>query len=358
MTNLSGGFFITLYDEETLKLYLNQGIFGFLMKPTITPSSRSKHYQILSDYSCSREGSDIFFFLKRKIIYGGKIFGNDNYSSFYINGKNSHLGNKIQAPLFWDESNRSCYNKTTTEGVFTVRHSEKAQPFIFQFSTNDNTGKYICSDDLYFELGNKYRYPLPSNSMQKMGFCTLTPGEVTCLLDLINNSTDKINYNITPEITKNGNYETKFDKNLVSLDDSFINEAQLEFTILSSLEPFKNFLQDNYILCRQVPLSPFKPMNMDRADICLYNISCPIQNGTIPNIIIELKKEVADKNAYKQIIRYLRWLEKITTPEEFINIKAYIFSKKFSIKNEDIDSKYNNKIKLYSITEKSFISIQ
>ena len=129
--------------------------------------------------------------------------------------------------------------------------------------------------------------------MQKSGFCTLTPGEVCCLLDLISNSTDTINYNnITPEIKKNGNPETKFDKKLISLNDSFINEAQLEFTILSSLEPFKSFLTDDYILCRQVPICPFKPMNMDRADICLYSTTNPIADATIPNVIKEQKKMV------------------------------------------------------------------
>ena len=58
---------------------------------------------------------------------------------------------------------------------------------MFQFRQNENTGKYIVSDDLYFELG-KYPYPLPSNSMQGMGFCTLTPGEVSTILKLIDKS--------------------------------------------------------------------------------------------------------------------------------------------------------------------------
>ena len=91
-----------------LKLYLNKGVYGFLMKPvfTETPSSRSKHYAVLADYACSREGTDVFFFLKRKIVYGGKIYGNKDAGSFYLNGENSPLGKKAKAPLFWDESSR------------------------------------------------------------------------------------------------------------------------------------------------------------------------------------------------------------------------------------------------------------
>lgn len=73
---MSGGLFIALYDEESLKLYLDKGVYGFLMPPVMSnqPSSRSRHYNVLADYACSREGTDVFFFLKRKIVYGGKIY--------------------------------------------------------------------------------------------------------------------------------------------------------------------------------------------------------------------------------------------------------------------------------------------
>ena len=127
---------------------MSKGVYGFLMKPVFTdaPSSRSKHFSILADYACSREGADIFFFLKRKIVYGGKIYGNKDAGSFYINGLNSPLGRKTNANLFWDESSR--YKKTEQEGVFKVNGANKAQPFMFQFRQNENTGKYIVSDDL------------------------------------------------------------------------------------------------------------------------------------------------------------------------------------------------------------------
>ena len=195
--------FVTLYDENTLKLYLNRGLYGFLMKPTSvnTVSSRSKHYAVLADYACSREGTDLFFFLKRKIVYGGKIYGNTNCASFYINGQNSPLGQQTQANLFWDESSR--YTPTTTPGIFKVNGADKAQPFIFQFHQTENTGKYIISDDLYFNLGKKYPYPLPSNSMQGMSFCTLTPGEVEELIDLLSNSDNRIDFTECDDIEKN-----------------------------------------------------------------------------------------------------------------------------------------------------------
>lgn len=354
---MQGGLFIALYDEKTLKLYLKKGLYGFLMKPVFTkqPSSRSRHYSILADYACSREGSHLFFFLKRKIVYGGKIYGNNEAGSFYINGENSPLGIEAKANLFWDETER--YVSTEKEGVFKVNGAEKAQPFIFQFHQNSDTGKYIISDDLYFELG-KYPYPLPSNSMQGMGFCTLTPGEVSALLQKISDSDKTIDFSITDEIEKQGE-ETLFDESMVDIKDCFINEAQLEFTILSSLKPFASFLSDDYILCRQVPISPFKPMDIDRADICLYSIGNPIKDGTIPNVVIELKRGKANYRAYEQVNRYLKWIEQICTPEEFSNIQAYIIADSFT-KNikEKVERKYNEKIKLFSIKKMDFEELE
>ena len=87
-SNISGGLFVALYDEESLKLYLDKGLYGFLMKPVMTPkpTAQSRYFAILADYACSREGTDVFFFLKRKIVYGGKIYGNNSASAFLPNG--------------------------------------------------------------------------------------------------------------------------------------------------------------------------------------------------------------------------------------------------------------------------------
>ena len=361
-TEISGGLFIALYDEDSLKLYLNKGIYGFIMKPEFNrPSSRSRYYSILADYACSREGTDVFFFLKRKIVYGGKVYGNKEIGSFYINGNTSPLGREAGAELFWDESVRERYiAEKGMSGVFRLNKTGglKAQPFIFQFNKVEDTGKYIVSDELYFELG-KYPYPLPSNSMQNMGFCTLSPGEVSTLKKLISNSKHRTEYEGFNEIEKDGE-ETIFRKGLVSINDELINEAQLEFTILSSLEPFAEFLNEDYVLCRQVPISPFKPSEMDRADICLYNKKTPIKNGTIPNVVIELKKDKKGANfhAYEQVTRYLKWLEAITDDDEFNKIQVFIIAPEIGkIKRSKVDTKYEHRIKMYSINKREFVSL-
>lgn len=357
---MNGGLFVALYDEDSLKLYLNRGLYGFLMPPVLAnrPSSRSRHYNVLADYACSREGSAVFFFLRRKIVYGGRIYGNETAASFFLNGKTSPLGIRADADLFWDESVRKRYIPTETPGIFRIQKDGglKAQPFLFQFLPDEDTGKSISSDELYFELG-KYPYPLPSNSMQGMGFCTLTPGEVETLFALIKSSEIKIDFQGYNEVEKSGK-EQVFDSDLVSTKDEMVNEAQLEFTILSSLKPFAEFLNDEYVLCRQVPLSPFKPSDMDRADICLYSVTTPLKNGTVPNVIIELKKTKAKKEAYNQVVRYLRWIENITTPDEFKEVKAYIIAPEIGrIKKAKVDIKYSDKIQMYALGNSEFVSL-
>lgn len=46
---MNGGLFVALYDEDSLKLYLNRGLYGFLMPPVLAnrPSSRSRHLMCL-----------------------------------------------------------------------------------------------------------------------------------------------------------------------------------------------------------------------------------------------------------------------------------------------------------------------
>lgn len=143
------------------------------------------------------------------------------------------------------------------------------------------------------------------------------------------------------------------------MEEELINEAQLEFIILSSLKPFNDFLTDDYVLCRQVPISPFKPSEMDRADICLYSLTKPIKNGTIPNVIIELKKGTARKAACLQVERYLKWIKNITTAEEYAQIQAYIIAPKICKKNSTtISTEYRDKIRQFSISKNKFITLE
>jgi hypothetical protein len=154
--------FITLYDEETLKLYLSRGVYGFLMAPVRgSVQTRSRHYHALADYACMRAGSHVFFFIQRRVVYAGQVKGSSQYGAFLINGDDSPLGRLANAPLCWDESHRGIYQPTEEAGVFTVTDvGERCQPYLLLFEDRLGLkGKFIRSDDLYWACDYGYLYP-------------------------------------------------------------------------------------------------------------------------------------------------------------------------------------------------------
>jgi RecB family endonuclease NucS len=120
------------------------------------------------------------------------------------------------------------------------------------------------------------------------------------------------------------------DINKAYCDNVFVNEAHLEASVLANPNLLPPALQPSIgdTICRQVPISPFKPAQMDRADICYYNSQQLIRDGTIPNVVIELKNKTADQAAVKQVIRYLDWLYRIAG-KEAAQIKVYLFAPTF-----------------------------
>lgn len=95
---INRGLFIALYDEEEpLKIYLDNGVYGFIMSP-----AGSRRRNILADYACIRQRIKVFSFLKRKIICIGKIYGNKNSGSFLY----ERLYNSPKTDTTTDESPR------------------------------------------------------------------------------------------------------------------------------------------------------------------------------------------------------------------------------------------------------------
>jgi hypothetical protein len=355
-SHLKSGLFIPLYDFETLLLYLKYNIYGFLMKPQNGAiDARSKHYQALADFACTRAGSHVFFFVGRKIVYGGSIEGSADKGSFYLNGTSSPLGKIHNAKLCWDESSR--YIQTEHEGIFTVNETNKCQPYIIKFTDSVLKGKKISSDDLYFELG-KFGHPLPSNSISGMGFCTLTPAETRIALNLLEKSNENILDTHYSNEEMDINEATLFNGQVGfnSISEAYnnkmlVNEGHLEATLIANPSFLPQPLQPEQgdVICRQVPISPFKPMDMDRADICIYKEDS-ILNGALPNEIIELKKEKANKYVIFQVQRYLRWMDLVLTEhrEQFNKVKISVLAPGYT---RDVRSyilpEYKEMIKLY-----------
>ena len=342
--------------EGALTKSLTYGIYGFLMKPVFEgqPDSRSRHYSILSDYACCEEGTHIFFFYDRKVYYGGKIsnYNKDNSPIFYLNGKASPLGKKANSELYYEETYRKLNDET-----YIINDNEKAIPFTIEFEIDPElTGKKINVDDLYWKL-SQYNYPLPINSIQGLGMATLTPKETEILLDLLKNSEEKIKPIQINEPKIKPDEKTIFSEEFVK-GEKQIYETHLEFLLLSQTGLIKKIIPvGEYTRCRQIPLCPFKSKNYDRVDIALYNKNDKIKDGTLPNIIIELKNKDVSYKEYKQVNRYLEWLERVAE-DDFEKIKAILVGPKISenlnknkLERERINTRYFEKIKLVELDE-------
>lgn len=363
MTRPSGspsysGAFIVLYDEDSLRLYLSKGVYGTLLAPQpslINP--RSRHYHVLGDYACLREGTHIFFFIRRKIIYAGEVDGIKSGGSFILNGQTAPLGREAKAALCWDESNRQIYEHTAEPGIFSLPTKEgdrRCQPYVIRFTDRIGLkGRQIASDDLYWKLGD-YPFPLPSNSIQNASFCILTPAEVGLALDLLKSSKKNFKYEShddDPELNSGIRYFDSMSDGIRNLrtafeNNQFVNEAHLEASILANpgLLPIILRPHDDDILVRQAPISPFKPAQMDRADICFYSDS---PASSAPRLIIELKLGSVNKAAVEQTIRYLEWWERVNKPA-FSQMSAVVAGR------EIVDGlgvrKYSDKIELVSLS--------
>jgi len=353
----SSGLFVTLYDEDTLNLYLDRGIYGFLMPPVFgNISSRSRHYAALADYACTRRGTHVFFFLKRMIAYGGQITGSKSFGAFYLNGPYSPMGRKANAKVYWDESKRERYVSTDRPGIFNVPEvGQRCQPYLIIFKDELNLkGRIISSDQLYFELG-KYSYPLPSNSISGMGFCTLTPGETDIALSLLEKESVECLPGVSSEKVNIEGSPIPFDPKygILSLKEAFgrsllVNEAHLEASVLANPDLLPKEVRPNgATICRQVPVSPFKPFQMGRADICYFKEDC-IANGTVPNVVIELKSTQAGKNAIEQITRYLKWFH-IVLGEEASKISVYLLAPSFAVTDKLLPEEYRYQVKFIGL---------
>lgn len=317
---MENGLFITLADEPSLVLYLREGVFSQHQRTEMTDDIHhsSNHYKILADYACAREGTHVFFFRDREIYYGGRVVSGtdgENIGAFWINGKSSPMGREADAELGWDESER--YDGE--DGIFELpgRNGprEMTQSFLLRFDTDvKHAGKYICSDDLYFALGD-YPFPLKSNTIRGRGFCPMGPGETEKLLEQIEQSdeTYRPDKDIeVPEVTLDESavepFRPEYGINEVKREN-LTNEDHLEASVIAnpSLLPDQLTSGTHHSIVRQAPISPLKPMQIDQIDICYYDPE--FEDGIYPSQVLELK--YTEPSSPEQIKRYREATDKM-----------------------------------------------
>lgn len=68
---------------------------------------------------------------------------------------------------------------------------------------------------------------------------------------------------------------------------------------------------------------------------------------------------VATRPAYEQVTRYLRWIESITTSEEFDDVQVFIIALQIGkIRKAQVNLNYESRIRMYSIEKSQFVELQ
>ena len=345
------GFFITLSDEPSLKLYLKAGIYSQRTRDVRQKQERdeslSSHFGTLADFACARGGDYVFFFRDRKIFFGGQIQGPGDRGAFSFNGDNCPVIRGTDIPFVWDETERDEYEPVETDGDGVFQWSKAdplsdgeikqyCHPFIFQFEKDERTGLRISSDDLYWDLSD-YPYPLMSDSISDRGFTPLTPGETRRLLRVFEELGEEYEYDDGPTIELQGDptpYKREFSIDSASEAQS---EAHLEAEILANPELLPRTLQPdpNTHLVRQVPMTPYKPYGdqSDRADVCYYNTNNPVRDATLPNRLLELKVSKSGGPEARQAAKYRRWLGKLLGEDKLCEIEVVVYAPGFTMRN-------------------------
>lgn len=179
----------------------------------------------------------------------------------------------------------------------------------------------------------------------------MTPGEVSIALELLKNSDEQIKVE-TKENIELRSEPLPFHPSLGFNDmkeamEKAKDEAHLEALLLANplIWPEEIRPTGDYVLCRQVPMSPFKPPQwIDKANICLYK-QLLINSGTIPNVILELKVKKVSNKEVEQVVKYARWLRMVLKKNAY-QVNFYLCGPSFAQKIEDfIPEEYKGQIK-------------
>lgn len=311
----TGGVLVSVSDEETLNLCLERGIYG--QHVTLQEGDSpwyGGHYSTLADHATLRDRNHVFFSHSGKVYYGGQVVGSDDYGAFYVNGRNSLMGRQADAPLVWDESSRDAYAETDNPGVFRTDEGDywTCQPFLIRFEGEEMVGSYVDRHRFYFELGD-YPHLLPSHQRSATDFCTLTPGETETLVTLLEDDCDgRIDVSSDENVELVGEPAPFSPGHGIRRPEDARSVLHLQAAVVSNplLLP-RRFRPDDCIICRAVPISPYKPGPVPRADVCYYSETDPIEDGTLPNTILNIRTDKIGDYAGRQIRKYFLWLYRL-----------------------------------------------
>lgn len=337
------GYVIAIAQDKInlLKECIKNGIYGTFLNFNMEKNSvkwTRCHLGTLTDYASMKAGDYIYFFHNRKIYGRGEltnIVEDCKYFNFPTAGQPGHLNfNEIKKDMLLNTD--SSYEKIRVACFF------KPSPFFFNEENSVDMDDVLNSNPSAFKMLRVF---------QDVSFIKIDDLEEKALFDIllrknennlkkkeniINSNYEQVHNYIKQKILKNNIDNYVFDPFKI-IQHSSILESGIELQLVKQLaskneNTIKVLGNHNWdYISHQVIASPFKPINyMDRIDIFGYSYISDKYKIRNKYLIIELKKDRAQKLHINQILKYIDYVNKEYACGDYSMIEAYLIANKIS----------------------------
>ncbi|MDS0527590.1 hypothetical protein NNC19_18015 [Clostridium sp. SHJSY1] len=322
------GYIVSLKDEDSLRRCINIGCYSTNLSKPKNGNWLIHHEGTFADYFGMNSGDNIYFFINRKIYGIGELI-NIKWKCSYLNYPNADVAN--------------IYDYENIKKMMLLDSIENLDNrCICLFKPNPNFFiNGVDMDDVLSSNPSKFRM---LRAFWKLSFIKIDDEENKALKDILLKRNEEYIYKrsnsfeysdrfhkiielkIKPEYIMESNNILKncFESNKIK------HEMAIEAAIIDNINKNDNSIFGKWdYISHQVIASPFKPIDyMDKMDVFGYRY---IEGfDTISKyLVIEIKKDIASKEAIDQIMKYVDWINQEYSFGDYSTIKAFIVAYNF-----------------------------
>lgn len=325
------GYIFTLDSFESLVEIIRNGVYSTKLKIPKNNNWGKHHEGTFADFLSMSVGGNVYFFIKRK-IYGVGQLTNVIDDCKLLNFPNADIP-KIKE-----------FKDLKKEMILNKKKIYLDNRFICTFEGSPNFYKQgLDMDDVLESNPNAFKM---LRVMWKLSFIKIDDIENKALMDVILkfNETRLLEKENIFEVSKvvhdrirricNENYKASSNKilDLASTANYIKHEMAIEAGIIDYIKNNSRGIFGHWdYLSHQVVASPFKPVDyMDKMDIFGYKF-IPGFKTISKFLVIEIKKDIANKDVIHQIMKYVDWVNHEYAYGDYQMIEAYIVAKDFPI---------------------------
>lgn len=323
------GYIFNLNNIESLRYCIENGVYSTNLTPPKKNLWKIHHEGTFADYLSMKQGDNVYFFINRKIYGIGELIniGFDckywNYPGADIPTVPDYDSIKSKMLLSNDESN------INNRCICTFKPS----PYFFKIG--------IDMDDVLSYNPKSFRM---LRAFWKLSFIKIDDEENKALKDIILKrneefilkNDERFDFNETFHLETTNKITSSYgikSNNILQYcsDGQYIkHEMAIEAHIVDIISNKRNTIFGNWdYISHQVIASPFKPIDyMDKMDIFGYKY-IPGFDTISKYLLIEIKKDKANKDAVDQVMKYVDWINQEYTYGDYSMINAYIVAYDF-----------------------------